>query len=264
MTILDTILEYKKNEVSRQKKLCNIEALKIECRNLPETKSFLNVLKKYKEENKIALIAEVKKASPSKGIIKEDFNPAEIAGIYEKSGAAAISVLTDEKFFLGSIQYLKDIKNKVAIPVLRKDFIIDEYQIYQTRAIGADIILLIVAALDKKQFKDCYVLAKELGLDVITEVHDKNEFDFALELNADIIGINNRNLKTFEVDINNTINLIKDIKLNNKYIISESGIETNKEVKLLHSCGTDGILVGESLIKSPDIDKAVNSLLEYT
>lgn len=263
MTILDTILEYKKTEVEKQKKICGINELINNCKNLPDTKSFLNTLKNLKENKKVALIAEVKKASPSKGIIKENFNPVEIAEIYQKAGAAAISVLTDEKFFQGSIQYLKDIKKIVEIPVLRKDFIIDEYQIYQTREMNANIILLIASALEKNQLKDFYALSKELGLDVLLEVHDKKEFDFAREINADIIGINNRNLKTFEVSLNNTINLIKDINTDNNYIISESGIETPEDVKLLQSYGVDGILVGESLIKCVNIEKAVNNLLKY-
>jgi len=262
MTILDDILEYKKQEVEKQKEICSFEDLLQKCKKLPETQSFLNVLKEFKNKNKIALIAEVKKASPSKGIIKADFQPVEIALSYEKAGAAAISVLTDEKFFQGSSEYLKEVKKAVKIPVLRKDFIIDEYQIYQTREMGADIILLIASALDKVCLKDFYAASKELGLDVLLEVHDKKEFDFALEINADIIGINNRNLKTFEVSLNNTIDLVKDIKPDNTYIISESGIETSEDVKLLHSHGVDGILVGESLLKSETIEKAVLYLLK--
>jgi len=262
MTILDTILKYKKTEVENQKKLCSIDELINKCKNFPETNSFLNILKKNKENKKISLIAEVKKASPSKGIIKEDFNHVEIAQIYQNAGASAISVLTDEKFFQGSIQYLKDIKKISKIPVLRKDFIIDEYQIYQTREMCADIILLIAAALEKNQLIDFYKLSKKLGLDVLLEVHDKEEFDFALEINVDIIGINNRNLKTFEVSLDNTINLIKELKLNNKYIISESGITTFDDVSFLKSYGVDGILVGESLIKSVDIEKSIINLLK--
>ena len=262
MTILDTILKYKKTEVENQKKLCSIDELINKCKNFPETNSFLNILKKNKENKKISLIAEVKKASPSKGIIKEDFNHVEIAQIYQNAGASAISVLTDEKFFQGSIQYLKDIKKISKIPVLRKDFIIDEYQIYQTREMCADIILLIAAALEKNQLIDFYKLSKKLGLDVLLEVHDKEEFDFALEINADIIGINNRNLKTFEVSLDTTINLIKDVKLNNNYIISESGIKTSEDVCFLKSYGVDGILVGESLIKSNDIEKSIINLLK--
>lgn len=262
MTILDTILEYKKTEVEIQKKLCSLQELQSRCENLSSPENFSDTLKKFKSKNKIALIAEVKKASPSKGLIKKDFNHIQIAQIYEKSEAAAISVLTDEKFFQGNIQYLKDVKNTVNIPVLRKDFIIDEYQIYQTREMHADIILLIASALEKNQLKEYYSLSKELGLSVLLEVHDKNEFEFALEINADIIGINNRNLKTFEVSLDNTINLIKDTKLNNNYIISESGIETNSDVKLLQDNHVNGILVGESIIKKDDIEKAIIDLIK--
>lgn len=262
MTILDKILEYKKTEVEEQKKLCGIQELKSKTKDLPETKSFLNILKKNKAENKISLIAEVKKASPSKGVIKADFNPVEIAHAYERSGASAVSVLTDEKFFQGSIQYLKDVKKIINLPVLRKDFIVDEYQIYQTRETGADIILLIASALEKEQFTDFYALSEELGLDILAEVNNKDELDFVLESGAKIIGINNRNLKTFEVDINNTINLIKDLHRNDRYFIGESGIETNNDVKLLQAGGASGILVGESLMKSDNIEKAVTVLLE--
>jgi len=262
MSILETILEYKKTEVENQKKLCSLDELINKCKNTSETKSFFNTLKKNKQEIKISLIAEVKKASPSKGVIKEDFNHVEIAKIYEESGASAISVLTDEKFFQGSIQYLKDIKQITRIPVLRKDFIIDEYQIYQTREMGANIILLIAAALEKNQLKDFYEISKNLGLDVLLEVHDKKELDFALEINADIIGINNRNLKTFEISINHTVDLIKDLKIDNKYIISESGIKNFEDVNFLKTHGVDGILVGESLIKSINIGKSIKNLLK--
>lgn len=262
MTILDTILEYKKAEVENQKKLCTIDELINKCKNLPETKSFFNILKKNRAGRKISLIAEVKKASPSKGVIKENFNHVEIAEIYQKAGASAISVLTDKKFFQGSIQYLKDIRQIVKIPVLRKDFIIDKYQIWQTREMGADIILLIASALEKNQLKDFYSMSKELGLDVLLEIHDREELDFALEIDANIIGINNRNLKTFKISLNHTVDLIKDIKLNNKFIISESGIENSQNVSFLKAYGVDGILVGESLIKSIDIEKSVINLLE--
>jgi len=262
LDILSTIIEYKKTEVENQKKTRSLEELIKLSENLPETKSFLDVLKNFRRTQKLALIAEVKKASPSKGVIREDFKPVEIALIYQKAGAAAISVLTDEKFFQGSIQFLKDIKKAVEIPVLRKDFIIDEYQIYQTREMGADIILLIASALEKNRLKDFYALSKELGLDVLLEVHDRDELDYALEINADIIGINNRNLKTFEVSIDTTINMIKDIKLNNKYIISESGIKIYEDIKSLQSCDVAGILIGETLIKSDDIEKAISNLLK--
>lgn len=262
MDILNKIIEHKKSEVENHKKICSLDKLINLTRNLPEAKSFLNVLKDLQKADKIALIAEVKKASPSKGVLIEDFNPVEIAKIYEKSGAAAISVLTDEKFFQGSIQYLKDVKNAVNIPVLRKDFIIDEYQIYQTKEMSADIILLIAAALEKSKLNDFYSLSKELGLEVLLEVHDREELDYAVEINADIIGINNRNLKTFELSIDTTINLIKDINLNNKYIISESGIFCKEDVNALKAVGTTGILVGESIIKSSDIEKAIICLIE--
>lgn len=243
MTILQEILEYKKLEVLKQK-----ESLR----------SFYKLLQK----GDFALIAEVKKASPSKGVIREDFNHIEIAKAYEKAGAAAISVLTDEKFFQGSIQYLKDIRQAVDLPVLRKDFIIDEFQVYETKIIGADIILLIVAALDKVQLKDYFDLSSEIGLDVLVEVHDRKEFTTAIEVGANIIGVNNRDLKTFKVDLQNTIDIIQDGVPEGVYIISESGIQNSSDVKILKGNGVSGILVGEALMREKNVEYAVKNLIK--
>jgi len=262
MTILNEILLHKKTEVEAQKKLCPIIELKSQISQDFQQKSLLKSLQENKNHNKISLIAEVKKASPSKGVLIEDFQPEKIAVEYEKAGATAVSVLTDEKYFQGSIEYLKKIKQIIQIPVLRKDFIVDEYQIWQTKQMNADIILLIASALDKKQLKDYYALSKELGLDVLLEVHDREELDFAKEINADIIGINNRNLKTFETTLNTTIDLIKHADLQNSFIISESGIFTPTDVQKLRVCGVNGILVGESLIKSYDIAISVKNLIQ--
>ncbi|HSA07178.1 MAG TPA: indole-3-glycerol phosphate synthase TrpC [Candidatus Gastranaerophilales bacterium] len=262
MTILQKIIENKKQEVLIQKKCCNIEELKISIQNLPALKSFCNILNEYKKFDKIAVIAEVKKASPSKGVIRQDFNHIQIAKAYQKAGAAAISVLTDEKFFQGKIQYLTEIKEIVDLPVLRKDFIIDEFQIYQTRSLKADIILLIASVLEEKQLKDYFDLSKELGLDVLLEVHDQKEFDIALKTGAKIIGINNRNLNTFEVNIQNTINIIKDKNLDDVFIISESGIKTASDVKFLKENKVSGVLVGESLVNKENIEIALHNLIK--
>lgn len=262
MTILHQIIEYKKQEVSKQKKSFSIADFQDLIQEFGSKQSFYEVLNQYKQEQKMALIAEVKKASPSKGVICQDFNHIEIAKTYQKAGAAAISVLTDEKFFQGAIQYLIDVKKIVDVPVLRKDFIIDEFQIHQTAAMGADIILLIASALDKSQLKDYFDLSKELNLDVLLEVHDESEFDTALEMGAPIIGINNRNLKTFEVNLHTTVDLIKGRNLKDVFIISESGIQTSSDVNLLKNHGVSGILVGETLIKSNDIESIVISLLK--
>lgn len=263
MNILQKIIEYKKTIIIKQKQeVHNISQMQDNCYKMPPVTSFINALEKRKADNKISLIAEVKKASPSKGLIREDFNPVYIAQAYEKAGASAISVLTDEKFFQGSIEYLKNIKKTVKLPILRKDFIIDPFQIYQTRAMGADLMLLIASALEKNQLQDYLKLAKDLGLEVLIEVHSKDEFDFVLETGARLVGINNRNLETFEVSLDNTINLIKGGDFPDRFIISESGINDYSEVLKLKDCGVSGILVGESLMKQDNIEKAVINLIK--
>ncbi len=243
MTILQEILEHKTQEVLNKKK---------------PVKSFYEVLRK----DEFSLIAEVKKASPSKGIIRQDFNHVEIAKIYAEAGARAISVLTDERFFQGSIQYLKDITQAVDLPILRKDFIVDEFQVYETKIIGADIILLIVSALDKIQLKDYFDLSKEIGLDVLVEAHDREEFDIAADIGAKIIGINNRDLKTFQADLQVTCDILAGGVPENTFVISESGIQTRDDIKKLKECGASGALIGEAFMKEKDILNAVKSLIK--
>lgn len=259
MTILREIIEFKKEEVLEQKRLCSVQDFENIIKELPTAKDFNEALKSKSP----AIIAEVKKASPSKGVIREDFNPVQIAQIYEKMGAAAISVLTDEKYFQGKIDYLKDIRKICELPLLRKDFIVDEFQVYQTRAIGADIILLIAAALDKKQLEDYFCLSKELGLNVLMEVHDEQELDAALDVGAEIIGINNRNLKTFEVNLQTTVNLIKTGNLKDKLIISESGIKNTSDIKFLLEQGVHGFLIGETLLKENNIETTFANLIKF-
>lgn len=263
MNILDEILVYKKNLVAEQKADLNmsLESLEKSCLDMPATKSFIAAIKEKQQQNKIALIAEVKKASPSKGIIREDFNPVDIALTYEENEASAISILTDEKYFKGSIEYFKAIRKAVDLPLLRKDFIVDTFQIYQSRLMGADMILLIVSALTKEQLKEYYQLAKSIGLEVLVETHDAEEFNTALELGAKLIGINNRNLKTFEVSLMNTINIIQNKQITDKYIISESGINTPDDISLLKNNNVSGVLVGESLMRQDNIGVAVQKLM---
>lgn len=263
MNFLTKIIEYKKIEVEAQKlaSTLSLKEMEVACNTSLPTISFIEKLKNATKSDKIALIAEVKKASPSKGLIRPDFNPVDIALEYQDAGASAISVLTDEKFFQGSISYLKNIRKVVNLPVLRKDFIIDPFQIYQTRLMGADMILLIASALEKNMLKDYFQMSKELGLEVLLETHDEQEFEVALEVGAKIIGINNRNLSTFNVDLQNTVNIIKEHSLADKYIISESGITNNDDVIYLKNNGVNGILVGESLMRKDDIKKAVLKLL---
>ena len=208
----------------------------------------------------IRLIAEVKKASPSKGLIRPDFDPVEIAKTYEQAGASAISVLTDEKYFQGRLDYLKAVREAVGLPLLRKDFIIDPYQIYEARAAGADAILLIVAALSKSELSEFMILADELGMASLVEVHAAEELDIALETGVRIIGINNRNLQTFETKLETTLELAARVPPD-KVLVSESGIFTRADVERLMEVGVDAILVGESLMREPDPGVKVKELL---
>jgi len=255
--ILNRIIEYKKREVAKSK--ANFPQYLLE-RNLPE-KSQGPLFKKALAQPGISLIAEVKKASPSKGVLKNDFVPAEIALVYENGGARAISVLTDNKFFQGSIDNLKRVKTRVSLPVLRKDFIIDSYQIYETREMGADALLLIAAILEEQQLKEFISLAQELQLDTLVEVHSEEELETALNCGAEIIGINNRDLKTFKTDITTTLDLACLIP-EHCLVVSESGISTGQDVRRLAEVGIDAILVGEALVTSPDIQTKIQELLK--
>jgi indole-3-glycerol phosphate synthase len=207
------------------------------------------------------LIAEVKKASPSAGVIAEDFDPVRQALAYETAGANALSILTDQKFFQGHLNYLQDIRDAVDLPLLRKDFIIHPAQIYEAVVAGADAILLIVAALDLERLGKLYDLARSLQLDVLVEVHDLEEMDQALDLGADIIGINNRNLRTFHVDLQTSLNLAQEIP-SDCLAIAESGIKTRKDIKLLQEEGIYCYLIGETLMRSGDVGGAVKDLLD--
>lgn len=247
-----------------------VEDKKIEVENLPKSFEYNNVknisltkaLEIFSKNKKPFLIAEVKKASPSKGVIREDFDPIKIAIAYEKAGAGAISVLTDEKYFKGHKDYIKQVKEAVDLPVLRKDFIVDEKQIEETKALGADIILLIARILNEEKLKRFYSLSKEAGLDVLLEIHNKEEFYLAKKLGFKIIGINNRDLKSFETSIQKTLEIIENEEIKDLFIISESGIESSSDIKFLFSNGVKGFLVGESLMKKSDIETATRELLD--
>jgi indole-3-glycerol phosphate synthase len=214
-------------------------------------------------DGKIRLIAEVKKASPSKGIICPNFNPVNIAGIYADNGAAAISVLTEPKYFLGSLDYLRDIKKTLAakpLPLLRKDFIFDPYQIYEARAHGADCVLLIVAILSPQKLSELLQLSRQLGMMNLVEVHNAAEIEIALRSGAVIIGINNRDLNTFKVDLKTTSKL-RPLIPPDRLIVSESGIKTRKDMEELQGCGVNAALIGEALIAAPDIAAKMKELL---
>ena len=198
-----------------------------------------------------AVIAEIKRASPSKGVLREDFRPAEIALSYERGGAACLSVLTDMDFFQGSDDYLRQARAACALPVIRKDFIIDPYQVYEARAIGADCILLIVACLDDHQLRDLNALARELGMDVLVEVHDAAELDRALRVPGRLIGINNRDLRTFEVSLETTIGLLDEIP-EDRILVTESGIQRREDVSRMRRHGVNAFLVGEAFMRAED------------
>ncbi|MFH1825164.1 MAG: indole-3-glycerol phosphate synthase TrpC [Candidatus Firestonebacteria bacterium] len=244
--ILNKIIENKKKEVAKSKKSLCIKILKEKVYTLPPSK-FKKSLSSH-----FSIIAEVKKASPSKGIMRKDFNPVQIAKIYEKGKADAISVLTDNKYFKGNLSYLKRIKNMVSVPILRKDFIIDEYQIYESRYYGADAVLLIVSILTENKLRYFIKLAKKINMDCLVEVHSQKEIKTALKCNADIIGINNRDLRTFKTDLKTTERLIRYMP-DNKIVISESGIKTKEDIKYLKSLGVDGVLIGETFMRSKNI-----------
>lgn len=258
--ILNEILFQKKQEVADRKLKVPLASFKRSLLNRKYlARNFADALSRKRNEP-IRLIAEVKKASPSAGIIRPDFDPVQIAIEYEQAGVHAVSVLTDEKFFSGKLEYLAEIKPQVSLPLLRKDFIIDEYQVYESAIAGADAILLIVAALDDKQLHDYAQLAQqEIGLYILVEVHNQQELDRAMKIEPDIIGINNRDLATLKVDLAATEKLMKAIP-KECIIVSESGIKTRDDVVHLQSIGVDALLIGETLMSSSDISLKIKEL----
>ena len=206
-----------------------------------------------------AIIAEIKKASPSKGVLRENFDPPAIAASYAAHGAACLSVLTDEQFFQGSAVYLEAARSACDLPVLRKDFIVDSYQVYEARAMGADCILLIVAALELGQMKELEATARSLGMAVLVEVHEAGELDAALELDTRLIGVNNRNLRTFETSLDTTLSLLARIP-SDRLVVTESGITSGADVHVMRSHGVQAFLVGEAFMRAPDPGSALNSL----
>ncbi|MEW5820257.1 MAG: indole-3-glycerol phosphate synthase TrpC [Cyanobacteriota bacterium] len=260
--ILDRIVAYKKDEVELQKKNLPINIIK---EGLESVSPPLSIEKKFQEaivRGKIALIGEVKKASPSKGLIRKDFNPVDIAILYQESGASAISVLTDEHFFQGSLDYLRDVTSVVNIPVLRKDFIIDPYQIYQSRYYGADLILLISSILSKLQILEYQEIASSLGMSSLIETHSQEDFDYFLEKEIRFIGINNRDLNTFDTDINHTLMLVKNKHLCKSFIISESGINCFEHIAKLSNAGISGVLIGEYFMRQDNISLSINKMFK--
>jgi len=261
MNILDKIVEQKKREVAQlPARLIAAGDLRDAMLEHGERRDFIAALKKTRR-GEIGLIAEVKKASPSMGIICKDFDPVRIAKKYETAGANCLSVLTDEKFFQGSLDYLRQIRAAVKLPLLRKDFIIDERQILEAIEWGADAILLIVAILTDAQLAKFHSLATEAGLAVLVEVHDAEELARALKISPALLGVNNRNLKTFQVDLATTENLAPRILRHGSLLVAESGIHTRADVARVQACGAGAILVGESLVKQGDISAKVRELI---
>jgi len=258
---LDRIVETKKQEVAELAKTFNQEQYEELIATLPPCKGFERSLQADHRNRDLALIAEVKKASPSKGLIREDFHPVELAKAYEAAGADCLSVLTDEQYFQGSNQFLTDIREAVSVPLLRKDFIIDYRQIYEARVIGADCILLIVAILTDEQISEFHDLAKKLGMDVLVEVHDEEELNRVLKLNkATLIGVNNRNLHTFETNLETSDKLI-NMMPQHVIKISESGILSHENYEYVKSIGAQGVLIGEHFMRQPHVGEAIEQLM---
>lgn len=256
MTILDKLADYARERVESAKNDISLEEIKDKAYALPKGDfAFEKALKK----DELSFICECKKASPSKGLIAADFPYLEIAKEYEKAGADCISVLTEPKWFLGNNDYLKEIAENVKIPCIRKDFTVDEYMIYEAKVLGASAVLLIVAILSVKQLKDYINICDELGLSALVEAHDEQEVKTALEAGARIIGVNNRNLKDFSVDTENSKRLRNLIPCDIIFV-SESGVKTAEDVKAIREIGADAVLIGETLMKAPDKKQKLNEL----
>ena len=255
--ILSEICEIKRSHIALSKQEYSYNSLLTNAKFLPPPRGFIKAL----QRQTIGLIAEIKKASPSRGVIRKDFDPASLAVAYEAGGAACLSVLTDIPYFQGANEYLVAARNAVKLPVLRKDFILDTYQVVESRALGADCILLIMAALEDSQAKELERAAIELGMDVLIEVHDEEELARALKLASVLIGINNRNLKTLEVDIATSERLATTIVKEEKIIVCESGIGTHSDIIRMQKAGINCFLVGESLMRQTDVTTATKRLL---
>jgi len=254
---LKDIIRSKRQEIKQRKSARSLSDYKAKIQDLPASRGFQKALQ---QPASIRLITEIKKASPSKGLLRERFDPFSIAEAYESNGAAALSVLTDEPFFQGSLKLLTEIQKVSRLPLLQKDFILDEFQLYEARAYGADAVLLIMAVLELSQVMEYQALAAEIGLDALVEVHTHKEAEQALMAETRIIGINNRNLETFQTDLNVTFSLIKEIP-DDRVVVSESAIGTREEIERLLQAGVDAFLIGESLLKAKDIGQKMKELM---
>ena len=259
--ILSRIIQRKREEIAGRQASLSINALKQQVINAPVPRGFFFALSKTVTSGKSAVVAEIKKASPSKGIIRADFDPAWLAQSYEQGGATCLSVLTDRDFFQGDDSFLMAARNACTLPVLRKDFMVDPYQVYEARAIGADCILLIVAVLDDSMMQELAWLAIELGMDVLVEVHNREDLERAQLLRTPMIGTNNRDLHTFSTDLNTTIGLLTDV-YPDRLVITESGIHSRDDVALMRRHGVNAFLVGEAFMKADKPGEKLKELFE--
>jgi indole-3-glycerol phosphate synthase len=257
--VLKEIVAKKKERIEAAKAALALDQLRVQLEACASTRPFIAAISKPKQ---LALIAEIKKASPSRGVIREDFSPAAIAQIYEEVGVQAISVLTEEDFFLGSPAYLAEVRAHTSVPLLRKDFIVDEYQVYESRLLGADAILLIADVLTKDQITAFKGIADSLGMDTLVEVHEEKQLKKVLSLKVPLIGINNRDLRTLETNFKTTETLFPLIP-RDKVVVVESGISSSQDVLFLKILGASAVLVGEAFMSAPDIRKAVEGLMGW-
>jgi indole-3-glycerol phosphate synthase len=260
-TVLRKIIARKWEEIATRKHNTSLADLKVRAAEQLPARGFVNAIEQKIAQGKSGVIAEIKKASPSKGVIREHFVPAEIARSYEQGGAACLSVLTDVDFFQGADAYLLQARAAVNIPVIRKDFLVDEYHIYEARALGADCVLLIVAALEPAKLKELNDLAHEIGLDVLVEVHDERELDIALQLPNKLIGINNRNLHTFDVTLETTYKLLDQIG-SDRIVVTESGILAPADVQAMRAKNVNAFLVGEAFMRVEDPGAALSEFFK--
>jgi indole-3-glycerol phosphate synthase len=257
--ILDRILAVKHEEIAAARGVKPLDAVRGEAEAAPPARDFAGALRAKIAAGRAAVIAEIKKASPSKGVLREDFRPDEIAASYARHGAACLSVLTDRQFFQGGPEHLALARDASGLPVLRKDFLVHEYQVYEARTLGADCVLLIVAALDLVRLKELEAVAQALGMAVLVEVHDAAELDVALQLRTPLLGINNRNLRTFETRLDTTLSLLDRIP-DTRVVITESGILARSDVALMRNRNIDAFLVGEAFMKAADPGLALERL----
>ena len=257
--ILDKIVVVKREEVAVASGRKSLAVMRADAESRVLTRDFVGAMRARMAAGQAAVIAEIKKASPSKGVLRQDFIPADIAQSYAEHGAACLSVLTDMQFFQGCVDYLKQARASCQLPVLRKDFIVDAYQVYESRVMGADAILLIASCLDDAQMKEFEAIARSLDMAVLVEVHDAPELERALQLATPLIGINNRNLKTFEVSLDTTLTLMRDVPAN-RLLVTESGIHTRDDVLRMGAAGVNAFLVGEAFMRAPDPGAALADL----